>query len=404
MLKPFKIAVPNAVLKDLDIRLASTRLLRDQARDWKSGTSPAYLGELIDYWRKCYDWRKQEALLNRFSQFEATIDGTKLHFIHEKGRAATSIPIILTHGYPDLFFRFHKLIPLLTDPATHGGDDAVSFDVVVPSLPGFGFSELRQESGGVFGFGDLWNKLMTDTLGYAKFGAHGGDWGSTVTEHLARSHAPSLIGIHLTDVPFWHIFQRPNDLSSAEREFFKENERWQKEDGAYAMIQGTRPRTAAIGLNDLPAGLASWIVEKFQEWSDCGGNIELRFTKDELLTNIMIYWVTGTIGSSFQPYHDFMNAGGLRWTTETVKQWIGSSKTPAAFACFPKDISNPPREWAARFFNVQRWTEMPSGGHFAALEEPQRLAEDIRAFFRSLRPIETGSDQRSGRILLKNPV
>ena len=404
MLKPFKIAVPNAVLKDLDIRLASTRLLRDQARDWKSGTSPAYLGELIDYWRKCYDWRKQEALLNRFSQFEATIDGTKLHFIHEKGRAATSIPIILTHGYPDSFFRFHKLIPLLTDPATHGGDDAVSFDVVVPSLPGFGFSELRQESGGVFGFGDLWNKLMTDTLGYAKFGAHGGDWGSTVTEHLARSHAPSLIGIHLTDVPFWHIFQRPNDLSSAEREFFKENERWQKEDGAYAMIQGTRPRTAAIGLNDLPAGLASWIVEKFQEWSDCGGNIESRFTKDELLTNIMIYWVTGTIGSSFQPYHDFMNAGGLRWTTETVKQWIGSSKTPAAFACFPKDISNPPREWAARFFNVQRWTEMPSGGHFAALEEPQRLAEDIRAFFRSLRPIETGSDQRSGRILLKNPV
>jgi microsomal epoxide hydrolase len=163
MLKPFKIAVPNSVLKDLDIRLASTRPLRDQARDWKSGTSPAYLGELIDYWRKCYDWRKQEALLNRFSQFETTIDGTKLHFIHEKGRGATPIPIILTHGYPDSFFRFYKLIPLLTDPATHGGDDADSFDVVVPSLPGFGFSEPRQESGGVFGFGDLLNRLMTDT-------------------------------------------------------------------------------------------------------------------------------------------------------------------------------------------------------------------------------------------------
>ena len=160
------------------------------------------IGELIDYWRKYYDWQKQEALLNRFNQFEATIDRTKLHLIHEKGRGATPIPIILTHGYPVSFFRFYKLIPLLTDPAAHGGDDADSFDVVVPSLPGFGFSEPRQKSGGVFGFGGLWNKLMTDTLGYAKFGAHGGDWGSTVTEHLARSHASSLIGIHLTDVPF----------------------------------------------------------------------------------------------------------------------------------------------------------------------------------------------------------
>src|SRR5262249_42167587 len=221
MLKAFKIAVPDVVLKDLDIRLASTRPLRDQARDWKSGTSPAYLADLIHYWRKFYDWRKQEALLNRLNQFEATIDGTKLHFIHERGLGAAPIPIILTHGYPDSFFRFYKLIPLLTDPVSHGGDDADSFHVVVPSLPGFGFSEPRQESGGVFGFGDLLNKLMTDTLGYAKFGAHGGDWGSTVTEHLARSHASSLIGIHLTDVPFWHIFQKPNDLSHAEQKFLK---------------------------------------------------------------------------------------------------------------------------------------------------------------------------------------
>lgn len=230
------------------------------------------------------------------------------------------------------------MIPLLTDPAKYGGDAADSFDVIVPSLPGYGFSEAREQSGGVFGFGDLWHKLMIDALGYSKFGAHGGDWGSTVTEHLARSHASSLVGIHLTDVPFWHIFQKPRDASAAERKFLDENERWQKQDGAYAMIQGTRPSTAAIGINDSTAGLTSWIVEKFYEWSDCNGDIESRFTKDELLTNIMICWATGTIESSFQRYHDFMNAGGLRWMQEAVKGWIGSSTTPAAFACFSKDI------------------------------------------------------------------
>lgn len=385
MIEHFEIAIPDSVLNDLDARLASIRLPRNSARNWSSGTSSEYLRELVDYWQQRFDWREHEARLNQFEQFVVTVDGTKLHFIHEKGRGPSPFPLILTHGYPDCFFRFYKLIPLLTDPAKYGGDAADSFDVIVPSLPGYGFSEAREQSGGVFGFGDLWYKLMTDALGCSKFGAHGGDWGSTVTEHLARSHASSLVGIHLTDVPFWHIFQKPRDASAAERKFLDENERWQKQDGAYAMIQGTRPSTAAIGLNDSPAGLASWIVEKFYEWSDCNGDIESQFTKDELLTNIMIYWATETIESSFQPYHDFMNAGGLRWMQEAVKGWIGSSTTPAAFACFPKDISNLPRAWAERFFNVKRWTEMTSGGHFAALEEPERLAQDIREFFRPLR-------------------
>jgi microsomal epoxide hydrolase len=229
------------------------------------------------------------------------------------------------------------------------------------------------------------HRLMTDTLGYERYGAHGGDWGGVVTELLARSHASHLIGIHLTDVPFFHIFRKPDDLSAAEKKFFEKNETWQREEGAYAMIQGTRPRSAGPGLNDSPAGLAAWIAEKFQRWSDCGGNIETRFSKDELLTNIMIYWVTQTIESSFQPYRDFMKAGALRWMTETVRGLAGSHATPAAFARFPADISHPPREWAERFFNVQRWTDMPAGGHFAAFEEPELLAEDIRAFFRPLR-------------------
>src|SRR5262249_45052176 len=205
------------------------------------------------------------------------------------------------------------------------------------------------------------------------------------TGDVARSHWSSMIGIHLTDVPFWHIFEKPKNLTTAERTYLDKNKRWQKESGAYAMIQGTRPRTAAVGLNDSPAGLAAWIVEKFHEWSDCDSNIERRYSKDELLTNVMIYWTTQTIESSFQPYHDVMNAGGVRWTAEAAKRWIGSSKTPAGFAIFPRDISTPPREWAERFFNVTRWTEMPSGGHFAALEEPERLAEDLRAFYRPLR-------------------
>jgi microsomal epoxide hydrolase len=222
-------------------------------------------------------------------------------------------------------------------------------------------------------------------LGYVRYGAHGGDWGSTVCELLARSHARHVAGIHLTDVPFWHTFQKPGDLDHAEKKFIEANQEFQMKDGAYAMIQGTRPATPAQALAESPAGLAAWIIEKFYEWSDCDGNIESRFNKDELLTNVMIYWTTGTIGSSFLPYRDFAKAGALRWTKEVARGWVGSNRTPAAFALFPKDIATPPRAWAERFFDVQRWTEMKRGGHFAALEEPQLLAEDIRAFFRPLR-------------------
>jgi pimeloyl-ACP methyl ester carboxylesterase len=385
MIEPFRIAVSDAQLDELTSRLRATRLAPGPVDDWEEGINTAYLAQLIVYWRDRYDWRAQESSLNRFSQFRTDVDGTSIHVIHERGRGPSPLPLILTHGFPDSFYRFCKLIPMLTDPGAHGADPADAFDVVVPSLPGYGFSESRANSGGLFGFGDLWHELMTEALGYERFGAHGGDWGSTVTEHLARSHSQSLIGIHLTDVPFWHMFQKPDDLSADERTFLDQVERWQKEDGAYAMIQGTRPRTLAVGLHESPAGLAAWIVEKFQQWSDCGDDIERSFTKDELLTNVMIYWLTGTIASSFQPYRDFLHAGAMRWMTEAAKKWLGSSKTPAGFACFPKDISHPPREWAERFFNVQRWVEMPRGGHFAALEAPQLLAEDIRAFFRPLR-------------------
>jgi|SRR5262252_2939137 len=382
-IQPFEVSVSSAALDDLHDRLLGTRTpLEEDGVGWDAGTSPAYLRQLIEHWRTQYDWRAAEAHINRFANFLATIDETTVHFIHERGRGPSPLPLVLTHGFPDSFLRFADLIPLLSDPTAHGADARDAFDVVVPSLPGFAFSEGPPKQTGIFHAGDLWHRLMAEELGYSRFGAHGGDWGSTVTEHLARSHAASLVGIHLTDVPFWHAFQRPGDLRPAEERYFATQEQFLLKEGAYAMIQGTRPHALADGLNDSPAGLAAWMVDFFQRWSDCDGDIEKRFTKDELLTNVMIYWITGTIGSSFMPYYDLTNAGPARWILEKVKEWIGSSEVPAGFALFPKDLSSPPRQWAERFFNVERWTELPRGGHFAALEEPELLAREIRAFFR----------------------
>ena len=384
----FSIHVPQSTLDDLHERLLRTRWTSSTAADdWTYGTSPVVLQRLVDYWRSSFDWRAQERALNRLAHFRADVDGVGIHFIHERGRGPRPLPLVLTHGFPDSFVRFLRIIPMLTDPAAHGGDAADSFDVVVPSLPGYAFSDKPSKPGVTFTIGDRWHRLMTDTLGYGRFAAHGGDWGSTVTEQLARSHAESVIGIHLTDVPFWHLFQKPHDLSHAEERFLEKTTAWQRKNGAYAYIQGNRPDTLGQALNDSPAGLAAWIVDKFHEWSDCDGDLEACFTKDELLANVMLYWATGTIASSFLPYYDFTSSGALRWMVEGVKQWIGSTTVPAAFALFPKDLSHPPREWAERFFNVQRWTEMPRGGHFAAMEQPELLVADIRAFFRPLRDV-----------------
>jgi len=385
-LTSFKIDVDEEVLSDLRRRLENTRWpAHVKGASWEAGADPDYLKELVDYWLRTFDWRRRETELNKFHHFKTDVAGTGIHFIHERGKGPHPYPLILTHGYPDSFYRFAKLIPQLTDPLSFGGQAEDAFDIVVPDLPGFGFSDKPTTHGMIFHVHDLWNHLMTETLGYEKFGAHGGDWGSTVTEQLARSHPKSVEAIHLTDVPFGHLFQKPDDPSPAEQKFFKTNEKWLPKEGAYALIQSTLPQSLAPGLNDSPAGLAAWIVEKFRSWTDGDGNIESRFTKDDILTHLMIYWVTGSIGSSFLPYFDYANASALTWISEGIKTWGDSSKVPAAFALFPKDISHPPREWAERFFNVQRWTEMRRGGHFAAMEEPKLLAEDIRAWFRTFR-------------------
>jgi microsomal epoxide hydrolase len=385
--QPFEVRIPADTLEDLHQRLGLTRWVAEEeagSEDWSAGTSPAYLRRLVEHWRSGYDWRAREAAINRLHHFTADVDGQAIAFVHERGEGERPLPLVLTHGYPDSFLRFQKLVPMLTDPAAFGGDACDAFDVVVPSLPGYGFSGAARP-GATFHVGDLWHELMTKVLGYPRYGAHGGDWGSTVTEHIGRSHARAVVGIHLTDVPFWHAFQRPQDASRRENEYLSALERFQMEEGAYAMIQGTRPQTLADGLNDSPAGLAAWIVEKFRRWSDCDGMIESRFTKDQILDHLMIYWSTGTIGSAFSPYYDLVHAGVARWIVEKAKDVIAHSEVPAGFAIFPKDLSRPPREWAERFFHVHRWTEMPRGGHFGAMEEPKLLAQELREFFRPLR-------------------
>lgn len=382
----FEVAIPQDMLVDLDERLARTRWTNEVGDDaWDFGLSVTYMRELVTYWRHEFDWRAQETAINRFAHYRADIDEHRVHFIHERGHGPNPLPIVLTHGFPDSFLRFAKVIDMLADPANHGGDSADAFDVIVPSLPGYAFSDRADPGKMIFHVGDVWHRLMTEQLGYERFAAHGGDWGSLVTDLLARDHAESVVGIHLTDVPFYHAFQPPKDPSAKEKKYLEAIQKFGQTQGAYALIQGAQPQALAAGLNDSPAGLAAWIVEKFRRWSDCDGDIEQSFTKDELLSNVMLYWATETINDAFAPYYDIAHAGASTWIKQKLKQFTGSSDVPAAFAMFPKDLSSPPREWAERFFNVERWTEMPRGGHFAALEEPELLVNDIREFYRPLR-------------------
>ena len=380
--EPFTINIPDSLLDDLKARLERTRWPDElPGTEWDYGTNMTYLKELVEYWKTSFDWRGQEKLINSFSHFKADVDGLGIHFIHEKGKGANPIPLIITHGWPGTFFEMHKVIPLLADPAGHGGDPADAFDVVAPSMPGYGFSDAATERGmDVLRVGDVMAKLMTGVLGYQRFGAQGGDWGASVTAKLGYSYPENVIGIHSTSVVRPTPYMGPGSvpLTEAEEGLLKQREDWLAAEGGYSHIQGTKPQTLAYGLNDSPAGLAGWIVEKYRTWSDCGGDVESRFTKDELLTTITIYWVTQTINSSTRLYYETLRKP---WDLD---QGDGI-KVPTAVAVFPAEISRPPREWAERSYNVRQWTVMPSGGHFAALEEPHRLVDDVRDFFRPLR-------------------
>ncbi|HEX7325660.1 MAG TPA: epoxide hydrolase [Rhodanobacteraceae bacterium] len=376
MITPFRIAVPDAALDDLHARLAATRwaaLLPDA--DWRYGADPVYLRALCAYWRDGFDWRAREAALNAFPQYLASIDGLDIHFIHARGKGPDPLPLIVTHGWPSTFAEFTKLIPLLTDPVAYGGRAEDSFDVVAPSLPGYGFSGMPQRPGTTSrGIARLWLALM-HSLGYDAFVAHGGDIGAGVTNHLGRIGGGHVRAIHVMAAPY-DVDRESPSLSDAEREYVDVLEAWEREEGAYEHQQRTRPHTLSLALNDSPAGLAAWIIEKWRSWSDCGGDVESSFSKDELLTNVSIYWLGATIGSSAQIYYDSAHAGLPR------PPRIG---IPARLFLSRETVNRCPREWAARSYANPSYGLAPAGGHFMSAERPDLLAADLRDWFRRFR-------------------
>jgi len=379
--QPFTVNIADETLDDLRERLARTRW-PDQVdgADWDYGTNLDYLKELVSYWQNEYDWRAQEASINQFANYRADIDGFGIHFIHERGKGPNPTPILILHGWPSTFYNNLKLIPLLTDPAKHGGDAADSFDVVIGSLPGFGFSDKYHQRGmDVAKMAELFARLMRDELGYSTFAAQGGDIGAGVVIQLAFDFPELMVGIHSEGFrPIGNNAEAFENLSDAEKKYMAEGQQWGMMEGGYAMIQSTKPQTLAYALNDSPAGLAGWIVEKWRSWSDSNGDVESSFTKDELLTNITIYWVTETINSSIRVYYEMAHNPPPRKPTDRTD-------VPAAIANFVHGLLPAPREMVERNLNVQQWSELPHGGHFPGMEEPELLADDIRAFFRPLR-------------------
>jgi len=380
--EPFEMNVPPADIADLRARLARTRF-PDQAPGpaWAYGTDVGWMRGLVDYWREDFDWSAQEARLNAFAQYKLRLHGIDLHFLHVEGRGPDPCPLLLSHGWPGSVFEFLELIPRLTDPGRYGGDPADAFTVVAPSLPGYGLSfSPGQRRFGIEDIAACFADLMTGVLGYKRFGAQGGDWGSFITSRLAYAYADRFIGIHLNMMPLRRDPKMVADPTPEEREYLKELAAWLKEETGYQWIQGTRPQTLAFALSDSPAGLAAWIVEKFRAWSDCGGDLDSAFTKNELLANISFYWFTGAIGSSFWPYYARMHGP---WPVPDG----GTVTVPTGYAEFPREMLRPPRSLAARTYtDIRRWSIMSRGGHFAALEQPDALAAELRDFFRPLRP------------------
>jgi pimeloyl-ACP methyl ester carboxylesterase len=388
-IRPFRLDVPQRDLDDLHDRLDRARWPEEPpGAGWEYGVPAAYLRELVRYWRHDYDWRAAEARLNAWPQFTTTIDGANVHFAHVRSPEPDATPLILTHGWPGSVVEFRDVVGPLADPAAHGGDPADAFHVVVPGIPGFGLSGPTRDAGWEAGrVADAWAELMR-RLGYERFGAQGGDWGAAVSRELGRAHPDRVAGVHLTLLPGAQAVHEPtaeelDALAPQERERALASWRrwrdWSREGTGYAVLQSTRPQTLAYALTDSPVGQLAWIVEKFKEWTDSRELPEEAVDRDLMLTNVMLYWLTGTAGSSARIYYERAHATGR--TARPAEP----STAPTALALFPAELHLPLRHKAQRTENLVRWTEFDRGGHFAAMEEPDLLVEDVRAFFRQLR-------------------
>jgi len=375
-IQPFQIRASDAELEDLQRRLRATRWPEPEpVSDWSQGIPLAYLQELCAYWAEKYDWRAREARLNAFPQFRADALGLGIHFIHLRSPEANAMPLIMTHGWPGSIVEFHKVIGPLTDPAAHGGDPADAFHVVCPSLPGYGFSDKPTEPGwNVEKVGNAWAVLMAK-LGYERYAAQGGDWGSMVTTRIGIQDPEHCLGIHLNMPIVIPDPETMGDLSESEQAALASLQHYEQWDSGYSKQQSTRPQTVGYGLVDSPAGQAGWIVEKFWSWTDCDGHPEQVLSRDELLDNVMLYWLPATGASSARLYWESFSKPNFEKVT-----------VPTGCSIFPKEIIRSSRRWAEkRFTDIVYWNERDKGGHFAAFEQPEAFVEELRACFRYMR-------------------
>jgi microsomal epoxide hydrolase len=380
-IRPFRVDVPQADIDDLRERLARTRWPDElPGAGWSYGIPLGYMKELAEYWRTGFDWRKHEAQLNKFPQFTTTIDGQNVHFLHVRSSEPHALPLLMTHGWPGSVVEFLEVIQPLTDPRGHGGDPKDAFDVVAPSIPGFGFSGPTRETGwGVKRIAQAFAELM-NRLGYSRYGAQGGDWGSAISRELGLLDPDHVIGLHLNT-----LATPPSGdpaemalLTDAEKGYLEAAARFRVSGTGYFMQQSSKPQTLAYGLTDSPAGQLAWIAEKFKEWTDSSDVVEDAVSRDRLLTNVSVYWFTGTANSSARLYYEFAHSGSSWGKVET-------STAPTGVAVFPREIAPPIRRFAEKSNNIAHWSEFDRGGHFAAMEEPDLLVGDVREFFRALR-------------------
>jgi len=378
--EPFRVAVPEADLVDLKARLARTRWpIEAKAAPWRCGASLAYMQGMVDYWLNRYDWRKSEAAINRFPNYKATLDAKKIHFILERGSGPDPLPLILTHGWPGSIVEFLDVIEPLAHPERFGGDASDAFTVVVPSLPGYGFSDPPDAPITPREIAPLWKRLMLDVLGFDRYVAQGGDWGGIVTSWLALDHPEGLKAIHLNIVGFNPEITESDPLTPEENEWIRRNNARRDGEIAYHQINGTKPQTLSYGLTDSPVGIAAWILEKFHGWTVPGQDVPPPFDRDHLLANVMLYWLYGSNAASWL-YKSLLDGSGRKLPPG------GFVKVPTGMLLFPSDIAVPaPDRWIRRSFNLIQRHDAPKGGHFAAFENGKLFVDDVRGFFRQFR-------------------